>query len=242
MADLNGPRPCFSSRILRGYAKWAQSQTKHIVRVQRWWRAVQHLKPSNTVDCITLEPVEAPVFRHVSEKGHVTAFTAHSLAQYMITSGNFTHPQYRTPFHAVELRRLDRCTGQQFQLLQNRERIQVERAQARNDNSLDEFLVNESMSVVQACIEICTQRCTRAEWSFQMRAMSEQLVMSFITLMLHNCELAFQTIHQAIDLVERQPAHLLAVFSDDLVAYFDACDRCFHFCLVLKVLRNDLTN
>ena len=240
MATTN-PKPLFQPRVLRTYAKWAASQSDSIVRLQRWWRALKRLRPSNTVDCITLEPVEPPVFLHVTDTGHVTAFSATSLAQYMNTSGNFTHPQFRVPFTPVELWRLDKCTGQQFNLLQNRDRIQVERANDRSDNSLSDFLMNECMSFVQTGIEVCSRRIPRSVWSTEMRAITEPLMMALISFAAHNRPLARQMISQAIDRVEGHPANVLMdELYDDLNAYFDACDRCLQFSLLLNFMRSNL--
>lgn len=239
MATLN-PKPIFQTRVLRTYSKWADSQQGLIIRLQRWWRALKRLQPSNTADCITLEPVEKPVFLHVSDQGYVTAFTAISLAQYMATSGNFTHPQFRTPFNDVELWRLDRCTQKRFNLLQNRESIQSERATAQSESSLNEFLVNECLSFVQTGIDICSATTSRAAWARNMRDITEPFIMSYVTLAMYDQRLAQQMINQAIQLVDQQPATLLRTLNSDITTYFDACDRCFQFSVLLKTLRNDM--
>ena len=239
MATMNH-KPVFQPRILRTYSKWAATQSEHIVTIQRWWRALKRLKPSNTVDCITLEPVEPPVFLHVSDNGHVTAFSAMSLAQYMTTSGNFTHPQFRTPFDAVELWRLDRCTGQQFQLLRNKDNIRLQRADARSDDSLTEFLTNECNMYLQTAAELCSQQCTRAAWAFQMRSVTESFTMSFISLVTHNRQLAAQLITQAIQVVENQPATFLSNAEANIIFYMEVCDRCIELSLLFRFIKNDM--
>lgn len=239
MATVN-LKPMFQPRVLRTYAKWAVGQVHKIIAIQRWWRAIQHLRPTNTVDCITLEAVEKPVFLHISDQRHVTAFSALPLAQYIATSGNFTHPQFRTPFDSVELWRLDKCTGHQFNLLQNRDLIQTETAYARNENSLTEFLMNDVLVHIQAATEVCLQQCTRAAWGFQMRMVTEQLTMSLITLATHNVVSAAQVLTQAIQRIENQPGLLLNNVGTEITFYMDVCERCMQFSFLLKFIQSDM--
>jgi hypothetical protein len=239
MATVN-LKPLFQPRILRTYSKWAANQSEHIVSIQRWWRALYRLKPSNTVDCITLEPVEPPVFLHVSDNGHVTAFSALSLAQYMTTSGNFTHPQFRTPFTDVELWRLDRCTGHQFLLLRNKDRIATERAGARSDDSLTEFLVNECNTHLQSAVDVCLQQLSRVEWALQMRSITENFTLSFMSLVVHHSASAAQVITQGIQLIENQPRLALNNTDTNLGFYIELCERCIEFSILLKIIKRDM--
>ena len=63
-------------------------------------------------DPITLEPVQFPVFVHVSAQGKQTVFSARILAAYCLTSGDIKHPLTRVPFSSVEIRRLARISNQ----------------------------------------------------------------------------------------------------------------------------------
>lgn len=231
--------PLFQPRVLRAYTKWAESQIYHIQTLQRWWRRRRQLQPSNTVDCITLEPVEKPVFLHVSNTGHVTAFSAMALAQYLVTSGNFTHPQFRTPFLSVEILRLDRCTGQKFSLFKNRHTIQLQQAEERAESTLDDFLVNEFKTHVEVCVELCLQQCTEVGWAFQMRHETENLVLEYISLLTHNAPLARQVIEQTIEVIERR-CNALCTFdaADPNLVLFE---RLFKFHILLCTFCNNIT-
>jgi hypothetical protein len=231
--------PLFQNRVLRGYTKWAEAQTNHITTIQRWWRHFKQLKPSNTVDCITLEPVEKPVFLHVSDTGYVTAFSAMALAQYMVTSGNFTHPQFRTPFHSVELLRLDRCTGHRFDLLKNRHTIQTQQQEERAESTLDDFLVNEFKTHVEVCIEMCAQDNTELGWALQMRHEIENLLLEYLSLLTHNTPLAHQVIQQTIELIERRCNTLSTLEGGNPNPGF--FERLFKFQLLLYTFRSNIT-
>lgn len=231
-------KPAFQTRVLRTYSKWALDQTPHIIHVQRWWRRLKRLQPSNTTDCITLEPLEKPLFLHVSEQGHVTGFTAETLAQYMVSSGNFTHPQFRTPFNAVELQRLDKCTGRRYQLLQNRDNIQLEQARARNESSLTEFLVNEFTMSVQQAAELCTRLCSRFEAAEHMQSVVERLILAFVTLRAHDQAVAAQQVSRACDTIETAFSSLADSLSD-MGMIFEFIERYYQLTVLFNMLRNN---
>jgi hypothetical protein len=226
-------KPYFQHRVLRGYARWAQGQETHIINIQRWWRHWYQLRPCNTVDCITLEALEPPFFLHVAESGHVTAFSAMSLAQYMVVSGNFKHPQFRTDFNTVELRRLDKCTGNKFRLVVNQTSIQEQQEAARLESHVDEFLVNEFTGHIRACLELCTQPCSYFQWALGMREHTEPLQFEYLTLYAHNTELAQQTLQHAVETVERQGTEMVASI-DSLASYIELYDRFLKFVLLLR--------
>lgn len=204
MATLKSSAPVFQPRVLRAYSKWALSQEPFIVTIQRWWCRRRRLFPKNLVDCITLEPVEPPVFKHVSDSGYVTAFSALTLANYMVASGNFTHPQFRTPFNAVELRRLDKLTDCQYELCQNQQQILNQHQEARAVEGLQEFFTNDIQAVVQECMQMCQDNLHQeAElWWFALRGKIQELFLSLFALRDMNQILAHNVINQCIEDIE----------------------------------------
>lgn len=226
-------KPSFHPRILRTYAKWVNLQEAQVVFIQRWWRHWRRLRPANTTDCITLEPLEPPLFVHISDSGHVTAFSALSLAQYMVSSGDFKHPQFRTPFNVVELRRLDKCTQYKFNLVQNQSRIQAEQATAQSETNLDDFLVNDFTSHIQTCLDLCAQPQSYLLWALGMRDHTEPLLFEYLSLYTHNQELARVTLQRSVELVERRGLEVLHS-TENLATYIDLYDRFIKFVLLLK--------
>lgn len=175
-------RPHFQARVLRTYSKWLCTQHQVVVRLQRWWRLMLQLRPHNHLDCITMEPVQPPVFRHVSDNGHVTAFSAMTLAEYLHSSGNFSHPEYRTQFLSVEIRRLDRITQFRFNLHRNQQHIQLQSQQQRLELQFEEFLVNDLETQFQNCIQICQNTNNIEDWSRDIRGAVDQLLNALVAL------------------------------------------------------------
>jgi len=183
MATIKAP---FTTRVLRNYSRWALAQEQSIRRLQRWWRSTKRLQPQNTVDYITLEPVGCPVFRHVSDTGHVTAFTAGPLAEYLVSSGNFTHPETRVPFLSVELLRLDHLTKRQFNLHINQHHIEAESKDSRATQQLEDFFVSEVRALIQRCVDQCFEDTTQDAWFVYVRGFIPELASMLTSLRLVN--------------------------------------------------------
>jgi hypothetical protein len=105
--DEKGGQP--SVRLKRKRVE--NDRSSALAHISKWLQQRLHLVARNKVDPITLEAPEAPVFKHVSEDGFVTAFDARNLAEYFRATGNFIHPTTRVPLNDVELRRLDKVLG-----------------------------------------------------------------------------------------------------------------------------------
>jgi len=225
----------FSTRVLRNYSRWALTQ-EHVIRVlQRWWRRLYHLKPQNTVDCITLEPVERPVFLQVSATGHVTAFSAEALAQYLVSSGNFTHPVTREPFLSVELMRLDRLTQRQHGLHANQRNIEAETKDARANEQLEDFFVSEVRGHVQRYLDQCVIDSDRNTWAQQLRTFGQELFVLLTSLRLIN-PLAVNTVmEEVVDTVEELFYNYYSFASPSL-----AQDKVLVLLLFLKSFQTDL--
>jgi hypothetical protein len=123
--------------------------------VRRWrnrWR--------NERDPITQEPPEPPIYRHVSDRGHVTAFNAPTLLQYIVATGNFEHPETRTPFTRNELSRISRDSKSSVSLPLERTRLEREKLQRQERNGLVEYLGNAVGELVAFFVGLSEKGCT----------------------------------------------------------------------------------
>lgn len=193
-------KPTFQPRVLRSYSKWVEAPhvSQAVNRLQSWWRHWSRLKPQNNTDFITLEPFEKPIFVHVSDTEHVTAFSAHSLAQYFEAAGDFTHPQTRTPLNRVEIRRLDKLTHLQYKLLENYHAILERHQEERKQDELQEFLLNDFKTNYTRCVESCHPNIEDMEWTLRLRENTDALMGSVISLRQFNQALANAVLHQCI--------------------------------------------
>lgn len=185
-------KPSYQPRITRGYTYWVNlDNVLHaIVAIQKWWKHWIQLKPQNTHDYITLEPVEPPIFLHVSDTRFVTAFSASTLANCFEASGDFKHPHSRTPFNVVEIRRLDAITNQEFKLCENYNSIIYRHQQEREQSLLQEFLVNELETQFQNCINSCISTLSDNQWDQEIGAQTTLFFSAFYSLYEVNMEMA----------------------------------------------------
>jgi hypothetical protein len=171
---MNRYKPTFQPRVTRLYSRWLQEpQVQHsILRLQHWWDYLQNkqrLQPKNTVDYITLEPPEPPVFLHVNEAGIVTAFSADTLANYFEASGEFKHPETRVPFNLVEIRRLDQMTERKYNLTQNLDSIVTRHQDERVETQLVDFLQNDLETCYQNILAACrSENLSNDQWENEM--------------------------------------------------------------------------
>jgi hypothetical protein len=88
------------------YMTRAKTRASHrITTLQRRWRA-NHLR----IDPITRECVRFPIFVHAFEGGN-SVFSANTLAEYVLASGDYRNPLTRQPFNRCEVLRLARISG-----------------------------------------------------------------------------------------------------------------------------------
>lgn len=95
------------NKTLRRYTR---TDSRAARLIQQWFR--RQLHPSNLLDYITMAPLQKPIFYHVSRTGRVTGFSARTLAEYLLATGNYSHPETRAPFLDVELKRLQKLLQQ----------------------------------------------------------------------------------------------------------------------------------
>lgn len=224
-------KPTFQPRVLRSYTKWMQSPfvEEAAFCIQRWWRVWRSLKPHNTHDFITLEPLEAPVFLHVSPTRHVTAFSAHPLAQYFEAAGDFQHPQTRTPFNHIEIKRLDRITQYQYKLHTNYQTLLQRHSEERKTEELRDFLLNDFKTCYQACIECCHPDISQRDWALRMRERVDLLTASVVSLQQFNHGLANAVLTQCIteinNILYTNPVHLFMSNTIERVIMFQTMLR-----------------
>lgn len=205
-------KPTFQPRITRLYTRWTESTAvfSAVRTLQTWWRRHQQLKPKNTHDYITLEPVEKPVFLHISDSGVVTAFSANTLANYFESSGDFKHPESRTPFNLIEIKRLDKQTGRVYNLFQNYETIISRHKQERSQSQLEEFLINDLETNYQHIMTSCRADTLNIEWELQMRTLLPLFYTSFYSLLQVNPEAAVSKLTSHLnDFVDMQSPHFV---------------------------------
>ena len=101
-----------------------------------------------------LDAIVKPFKQVDTESGVVTWFDADSLAEYIASSGDITHPLTRTPLSKVEILRLHHATGIELHSAVAR-RVAERREQMETEN-LRDFLEGDVTSVVQAIIDDAT--------------------------------------------------------------------------------------
>jgi hypothetical protein len=207
MASLipKGVKPTFQPRITRLYSRWMDScyVQQCIIKIQTWWihtmKVKIQLQPKNTHDYITLEPVESPIFLHVSDLGMVTAFSAEILANYFESSGDFKHPESRVEFTVPEIRRLDKQTAYKYNLSQNYDTIISRHRQERAQVQLEEFLLNDFETQYQHVLACCHSQTSAEDWETEMSTLLSLFSTSFVSL----CQVNFNLC------VERLQVHLM---------------------------------
>ena len=121
--NMHATRMIYRTR-LRSYDKTCTTAKK---RIARWGSRRWSARWRNDVDSISQEEPVAPIFRHVSSTGYMTAFNAPLLLNYFIESGNFIHPVTRVPFGTCELLRLQHICGSNIILASIRSELELKR-------------------------------------------------------------------------------------------------------------------
>jgi len=91
----------------------------------------------------------------VSPLGHTTGFTACLLVDYLVSSGNFTHPETRVPFLPCEIARLQRVSQTSINLIEQRSALEIKRKDMLERQSVIEFMENgikTSMRTILSCV------------------------------------------------------------------------------------------
>jgi len=100
-----------------------------VIRIQKWyryWKSIRELE-----DPITLDNIEGQPFVHVSKTSPYSTFTfgAPALSKFVIDSLNFYNPMTREQLNEIEVRRLDKLSGNRNTLFSyyNRDKLNEER-------------------------------------------------------------------------------------------------------------------
>lgn len=122
-------------------------------KIRRWILWHWHNRPRNSIDPISQQAPQAPLFKHVSSTGYVTVFTAPLLVDYFVSSGNFQHPETRVSFLTCELMRLQRVSKTYVNLVQNRELLEIRRHERLIQQGLIDFFENDVCGRIVSLIE-----------------------------------------------------------------------------------------
>src|SRR3990167_4712202 len=146
-----------SALYCRKLRSFDQVKTVSATRLCRWWKTYRGLVAVNQLDPITHDPVESPVFRHVSDQtGRCPRFGAVSLAQYFLSAGDLRHPVTREAFNMPELRRLDRLVVQSRHnlpsIVQTTGKLQQTRALELERTSVATFIQSRVGDLVSAAL------------------------------------------------------------------------------------------
>jgi hypothetical protein len=151
-------RPRFNKfHCLRSYTQWLKLPVAIFASriIQIWWKRVRRNKMVNTVDYITMCDLEQPIFRHVSNHGAVTGFSANMLAEYIQVSCNLKHPMNGEVFNVVEIRRLDKITNNKFNLRRRMNSFSRKRKQIIDEsteyNIQQELVIEHVMNGLKLC-------------------------------------------------------------------------------------------
>lgn len=136
---------------LRSYNRVKQAR----LHINKWICLKKRNWPRNFVDPVSNDVLEPPIFKHVSPSGHTTGFTATLLVDYLVNSGNFTHPETRVPFLKCEISRLQRVSQTSINLMEQRSALEIKRKDMLERQSVIEFMENgikTSMRNILTCV------------------------------------------------------------------------------------------
>ena len=125
------------------------------LHINKWISNKRRNRVCHLIDPVSRDIVEPPVFKHVSALGHTTGFNAPLLVDYLVSSGNFTHPETRVAFLPCEITRLQRISKTLINLKEQRSVLEKNRADMLERQSVIEYMENDiktSMRQILACI------------------------------------------------------------------------------------------
>ena len=128
------------TRRLRSYAK--ERTKRAALQIYKWICLKKRSWVRNTIDPLSRDVLEPPVFKHVSAFGYTTGFNAPLLVEYLVSSGNFTHPETRVPFLPCELTRLQRVSQTTVNLIGQQAVLEQKRRDMLETQSVAEFMEN----------------------------------------------------------------------------------------------------